>query len=219
MVDDDVFFRRLPAIALSATGTFPHTLEAARQCIRDGIDGDFIECGVGGGAHPALMARACLEAGVKRRIHLFDSFEGIPEAGPRDDETITACVGVGNDRLVTTGVASYTIERVKWNLGTHLELPLDIFEFHAGWFQHTVETVARTINKVAILRVDCDLYSSTMACLPYLYPKLSTGGWYISDDYTLTGAKRATEEYVSGIGEKVTPLKVLNGDGCWYWRR
>jgi hypothetical protein len=220
MVDTDgYFFARLPCIALSAYGTFPHTLEAARQCIRDGIPGDFVECGVGGGAHPALMARACMEAGVKRKIHLFDSFEGIPEAGPRDDESITACVGVGKDRLVTTGVAAYSLERVRSNLVDYLGLDESLFVFHPGWFQKTVSTAARTIESIAILRLDCDLYSSTMACLPSLYPKLAKGGYYISDDYTLTGAKCATEEYMASIAESVTPLKVGDGDGCWYWRR
>ena len=217
MTRDPEFFHRLAPVSLSCWGTFRNTLACVRQAIRDGVPGDLVECGVFAGVHPALMALALTELGVTdRRVHLFDSFAGIPESGPKDDATITSCVGVGQDRLVSTGVSVCTLEQVKANLH-RWGVDESLLIYHPGWFQDTISRAH--LGAIAVLRLDCDLYSSTMACLPHLYPKLSCGGWYISDDYTLTGAKTATDEYLASVGEHPMPLKVIEGDGCHYWQR
>ena len=219
MVTDEQFIGQLTADMLSGHGTLWNTLELAERCIIDHVPGDFVECGVYRGVHPAIMAYACAKHGATdRKVHLFDSFEGIPESGPKDDYTITGCIGVGRDLLVSVGHSVCSVDDVKrymrqWGVDQSLLV------FHPGWFQKVVETTARTIDAIALLRLDCDLYSSTMACLPHLYPKLSKGGYYISDDYTLTGAKTATEEYLSSIDERPLIWPIKDGIGAHYWRR
>jgi hypothetical protein len=165
------------------------------------------------------MAFACMKHGVTdRRVHLFDSFRGIPESGPRDDYTITECIGVGQDRLLPVGHSVCSVEEVLVRM-CNWRIDPSLLVFHPGWFQQTVEPVVATMGPIAMLRLDCDLYTSTMACLPHLYPKLSRGGFYISDDYTLTGAKVATDEYLAGIGERPEIVTVPDGIGAHYWRR
>jgi O-methyltransferase len=146
--------------------------------------------------------------------HLFDSFEGIPEAGPNDDETITGCIGVGQDRLVSTGISSCSVEQVKahmneWGIDPHR------LEYHVGWFQDTVP-VAK-INKIAILRLDGDLYSSTKVCLDHLYHLVSPGGYIIFDDYPLTGCRKAVDEYLQALLLTVEVISTGVDENPVYW--
>jgi O-methyltransferase len=217
LVTDAQFIGQLTSDMLSGHGTLWNTLELAERCIVDNVPGDFVECGVYRGVHPAVMAYACQKHGVtNRRVHLFDSFAGIPESGPRDDETITGCIH-GGDRLVSVGHSVCSVEDVQRRM-RQWGVDASLLVYHKGWFQQTVKPAAAMIDAIAILRLDCDLYTSTMACLPSLYPKLSRGGYYISDDYTLTGAKLATDEYLTEIGERPEVVMIQEGIGAHYWR-
>ncbi|MBC8166364.1 MAG: macrocin O-methyltransferase, partial [Bryobacteraceae bacterium] len=66
--------------------------------------------------------------------------------------------------------------------------------FLKGFFSDTLP--GAPIERLSILRVDADLYSSTMDVLKILYPKLSPGGYAVFDDYSnLPDCQRAIEEY------------------------
>lgn len=62
-----------------------------------------------------------------------------------------------------------------------------------GWFQDTLPSAP--IKHLAVLRLDGDMYGSTMEALNALYPKLSIGGYLIIDDYGLEGCKKAIHDY------------------------
>jgi O-methyltransferase len=63
-----------------------------------------------------------------------------------------------------------------------------------GWFKDTLPSAP--IEKLAILRLDGDMYSPTMASLVNLYPKLSRGGYIIIDDYGSTEpCHKATDDF------------------------
>ena len=65
---------------------YGHTYDMAERVLRGGVPGDLVECGVFAGAQVAVMAEAVVDTGqTDRTVHAFDSFEGIPEAGPQDD--------------------------------------------------------------------------------------------------------------------------------------
>jgi hypothetical protein len=172
------------------------------MCIEEEIAGDFIECGVFAGSLAAAMALACMDAGIRdRKVHLFDSFAGIPKAGPLDND-IRPLVGSSN-ALESSGVSLCTLEAVQeymriWKIDESLLV------YHPGWFQDTVPYFE--IAAIAILRLDGDLYDSTKICLQHLYPRLSSGGWCIADDYKLDGCRVAIEQEI-GI------------QGPMYWRK
>src|SRR5205085_12029434 len=65
--------------------------------------------------------------------------------------------------------------------------------FLKGWFKDTLPTAP--IDTLAILRLDGDMYSSTMDALVHLYPKLSKGGFCIIDDYGLPACRQAVHAY------------------------
>src|SRR4030095_16171801 len=68
-------------------------------------------------------------------------------------------------------------------------------EFVEGYFENTLPHIR--VNRLSVLRLDADFYSSTMDVLTHLYPKLSPGGYVIIDDYGLPicDCKKAVDEY------------------------
>ncbi len=206
--------------ALSFPVTVINSYTLAKQCIDNDIEGDFVECGVFAGTQIAAMALANQQTGMKKKIHLFDSFIGIPQAGPNDDETITSCIGKGKGdgkgSLVTTGISVCSVKAVQghmreWGINSNQLL------YHVGWFQDVVPLAAKKIKKIAILRLDGDLYESTKVCLLYLHPLVSKSGYVIIDDYALTGCRKALDEYhlQIGINPKITTIEG-GGGPVWY---
>ena len=85
------------------------------------------------------------------------------------------------------------VDQVKANFRRYGLLD-DQVKFLVGWFKDTLPK--SPVEKLAILRVDADMYESTTEALQYLYPKLSIGGYCIIDDYgAVAGCKRAVEDF------------------------
>jgi O-methyltransferase len=88
---------------------------------------------------------------------------------------------------------SASLEEVRDNFSRYGLLD-DQVNFLQGFFSTTLRTAP--IARLAILRVDADLYESTMDVLESLYPKLSPGGYAIFDDYqNLSDCRRAIDQY------------------------
>ncbi len=89
-------------------------------------------------------------------------------------------------------------------------------EFLPGWFEDTLPTCP--VERLAVLRIDGDLYESNWACMTFLYPKVSPGGFVILDDYFIwPGARAAIDDYraAHGITE---PIERIDGPSG-FWRR
>jgi O-methyltransferase len=193
----------LAPAALSYKWTLADSYRCAKQLIEERIEGDFVECGVYAGAQCAAMAKAIIEEPEwdGRRIHLFDSFSGIPAAGPEDLEYLKA----GH----MAGLSACSLEQVKANMAAW-GIPSKMLVYHPGMFEGTVPRSIRigTVGpKIALLRLDGDLYRSTKVCIENLYPLLSQGGICIADDYALSGCRLAVDEFMQG---NFSPI---------YWRK
>lgn len=175
------------AAALTSRETLVATFDLARNCIERNIAGDFVECGVFGGVQCAMMARAIMLAGGSRRVHLFDSFAGIPEPGPHDHE-INTRVGYETFRDQTT----CSMEDVQRNM-RQWGIPDELLVYHPGLFADTLSALDPHFP-IALLRMDGDLYESTKTCIEYLLPDVMIGGWIVVDDWGLSGARKAAEE-------------------------
>ena len=86
---------------------------------------------------------------------------------------------------------------------------------HKGWFQDTVPRINVKIDKIALLRLDGDLYESTYIGLKYFYPKLVRNGFLILDDWCLEGARNAVQDYFDDNNIKLHKNRV-DGTVC-YW--
>ena len=201
--------------ALSRPETVQNSYLLAKICCQENIEGDFVECGVFAGTQIAVMALANQQFGKKKILHLFDSFEGIPQAGPNDDETITSCIGEGDGSLVSTGVSVCSVKQVEQHM-KEWSIDANTLRYYKGWFQDTVPKAK--IKSISILRLDGDLYESTKVCLEHFHPLVSENGYVIIDDYALTGCRKAVNEYHKEINISPKIITVIGGGGPVYYR-
>lgn len=211
-------------VAFSTRQTVYSTYQMSLKCIDDNISGDFVECGVAAGTQVAAMAYACQQRASDKKVHLYDSFEGIPLAGPNDTQQpgvgeITHDVSVDLDKLlVSSGITVCSLEDVQLNM-FRWAIDADRLEYHKGWFQHVLPRSEQVPDKICFLRLDGDLYESTRVCLEYLYPKVVKGGYVVIDDYSsLDGCRKAVHEYLDKHNLKPQIIKVPGGQGPVYWQ-
>lgn len=148
--------------------------ELAEIVIKNKIPGDFIETGVWRGGATIFM-RAILKAyNIKdKNVWVADSFEGLPSPNP-------ALYSADKEDLhYTHPELSVSLEQVQENFKKY-DLLDDQVKFLKGWFKDTLPTAP--IEQLSLLRLDGDMYESTIDSLNALYPKLSQGGYVIFDD-------------------------------------
>jgi O-methyltransferase len=180
--------------------------------------GVYVECGVAAGAQVIAMAYGA----PNKTIYAFDSFQGIPLPSCMDDqypgirmisdEERRLLPGPGEQLLETTGATSVSLEDFKNHclisgVGTRNIKPV------RGWFEETVINFSR--EKIAILRLDGDLYNSTAVCLKHLYPKVIDGGMVIIDDYQLRGCRMAVQDFLEDHPQ--IPALTITPDGIAYF--
>jgi O-methyltransferase len=180
------------------------------QALADRVPGDLIETGVWRGGATAFM-RAILKAhGVKDRVvWVADSFEGLP---PPDAEVHPEDAG---DKHHTLSWLAVSEDDVKETFRRYDLLDGQV-RFLKGWFKDTLP--GAPIERLAVMRLDGDMYGSTMDALTSLYPKLSVGGYVILDDWeVIPTCRKAIDDFraANGITEPVMPVDGNAG----YWRR
>jgi hypothetical protein len=180
----------------------------ARAVENRGIAGSVVECGVWRGGCAGVAAAALRRTGSRRRIHLFDSFQGLPEPGKLDGALAARYSdGKSEGRLVATGKCVATVADVEDLFFGRLAIDRESVSFHVGWFQESVPRDHEAVGPISLLRLDGDWYDSTKVCLKYLYPHVVRGGFVILDDYgQWEGCRRAFEEYRES--EKLAPVEL-----------
>jgi O-methyltransferase len=89
-------------------------------------------------------------------------------------------------------------------------------QFLKGWFKDTLPQAP--IERLAVARLDGDMYESTMTAIEALYPKVQPGGFVIVDDYgAVPACKRAIEDYRARFGI-TEPIETIDWTGV-YWRK
>ncbi len=184
--------------------------ELMRHAIGDQVPGDFVETGAWrGGA--CIYMRAVLKAfGIAdRKVWVADSFAGLPrpdpERYPRQDQ---------GDLHHTFKELAVSLETVQENFRKYDLLDEQVM-FLKGWFKDTLP--GAPIDRIAILRLDGDMYASTMDALQALGHKVSPGGFIIVDDFgAVEGCRRAIADYRVELGINA-PMHDIDGIGS-YWR-
>lgn len=196
-----------PLIAYTMVGH--QRLDNVQACfedvLRNGVPGDLIETGAWRGGTTIFM-RALLKAyGVKdRKVWVADSFEGLPVPKSSDD---------GSD-LSQVQYLKVSLEKVKSNFAKFGLLDEQVV-FLKGWFCDTLPNAP--IQNLSILRLDGDLYSSTIDSLQNLYHKVSKGGYVIVDDYySWPSCRTAVTDFL--VKNSLKPeIKAIDWTGA-YWK-
>ncbi|PRW61401.1 macrocin O-methyltransferase [Chlorella sorokiniana] len=196
-----------PAYGVSMIGQL--RMDNLRTLLEDvlakGVLGSFVECGVWrGGA--SIFAKAVFTAhGAARDVHLVDSFQGLPP--------------------------NTTTEDVQdWSQADYLRVPQPEVQgnferfnlldkrvhFHKGYFRYALPTWrAQDKSPIAVLRLDGDMYESTMDELYNLWDAVSPGGYVIIDDWSVIACRKAITEFFSrnNLNYKITQI---DDNGAWF---
>ena len=190
----------------------PRKLDTLRycteQCLKNNIPGDLIETGVWRGGATIYLA-GILKAYEEhaRKVFVADSFEGLP---PPDPDKYPLDKG---DTHYTRDDLAVSMEEVKENF-ERFSLLSDNVRFVKGFFEESLKTA--DIDRLSILRLDGDMYGSTMTVLEQLYHKLEVGGYLILDDWLLTGAREALMDYRTLVGIKEDMYQDYSGV---FWKK
>ena len=174
------------------------------DALRNGVPGDLIETGTWRGGASIFMRAVLAAHGVTdRTVWVADSFEGLPP--PVDDND-------GWDHS-DEEILKVSLEQVRTNFA-RFDLLDDQVHFLEGWFSDTLPKAP--IERLAVLRLDGDLYSSTMDALQALYDKMSPGGYVIADDYhSWPPSGRAVDEFLKERG--ISPeIETIDWAGAYF---
>lgn len=189
-------------------------LTSLQQCVEtvlaDDIPGDLVECGVWRGGACILMRAVLAAYGDETRcVWLADSFAGLPRP---DTANYKADKGLRLDLF--SGILGVSEAEVKANFERYGLLD-DRVRFLPGWFKDTLP--GAPIERISVLRLDGDLYESTIQALDALYPRLSPGGFCIVDDYSIPACRQAVAEYRADHG---IDAEIIDIDGTGsFWRK
>lgn len=198
-----------PVLAHSMAGNkrLLNIQELAEDVINKNIPGDFIETGVWRGGSCIFMNAILRAYGITdRNVYVCDSFQGLPP--PKDHEYPVD----RGDTHHTAPFLAVSLEQVQENFAGY-DLLTDQVKFVKGWFSDTLPVL--DVEKLALLRLDGDMYESTIVALENLYPKLSVGGYVIVDDYGLPNCRRALSDYREFHGITDEYISIDNSSVYW----
>ncbi|MEL7274060.1 MAG: TylF/MycF/NovP-related O-methyltransferase [Pseudomonadota bacterium] len=192
------------------TMTSPERMFAVWQAVEHlsstNVEGDIVECGVWRGGSSMMAACGLLHhKDETRQIWLYDTYEGMPDADERDRMAITGQsaneILAGQERSEDNPYwAIAQIDTVRQNMA-EIGFPAARTRLIKGMVESTIPE--QSPDKIALLRLDTDWYSSTYHELVHLWPKLQKGGIIIIDDYGFwQGARRAVEDYFSSRSDR-----------------
>jgi len=170
------------------------------ECVKNNVEGDYIECGVWRGGAVIFASKVFESLGENRKIYVADSFKGLPKPNP-----VKYPVDA-NDIHYTIPELSVSLKDVKNNFEMFGDISENII-FLEGWFKDTLPKT--DIDKLCVLRMDGDMYESTMDILTNLYHKLSIGGFCIIDDYGHITCRKAVEDFRNQHGI-VDEIKIID---------
>jgi hypothetical protein len=198
-----------PAVAHTMIGVARmNTLRKLTELVlSENIPGDLIETGVWRGGACILM-RGVLKAygDTERKVFVADSFEGLPAPSHPVDAGL---------RLHEVKFLAVSQEEVVNNFRIYGLLDEQVV-FVKGWFKDTLSKLAA--DRLALVRLDGDMYESTMQAIEALYPRLSIGGFLIVDDYgAFPQCKHAIDDYRER--HAIDELIVRDRGGSIYWQK
>jgi len=154
------------------------------------VDGDIAEVGCYKGGSAKLIC----EVKGDKSLHVFDTFEGLPN--PTDND---------NTDIHHKGQYAASLEYVEDYLKYYNNVYL-----YKGLFPSTSEPIKD--KKFSFVHLDVDLYEATKASIEFFYPRMNKGGIMISHDYIDTpGVRKAFDDF---FGDKPEPIIEMSGSQC-----
>jgi len=189
----------------SRTMTSIYRIDALRQAVEyieaNSIPGDIVECGVWRGGSMMAVGLTLLRLRARRSLWLFDTFSGMPPPGPEDKDFRgqSAAELMAAQNPDTSHVwARSSLDDVKAAM-IEIGYQQDLVRYVVGPVESTIPGCLP--DKIALLRLDTDWFTSTYHELLHLWPRLVPNGVMIIDDYGYwAGARKAVDQYFREVG-------------------
>jgi O-methyltransferase len=156
-----------------------------------GIPGDVVELGCNVGTTALYIRRLLNMVETGKEFHVYDSFEGLPDANEHD----------GNPPRLNKGNLAKEKSAFEQSFkDAGLEFPI----IHKGFFGELLDE--NYPQKICFAFFDGDLFSSILDSFCKVYHKMSKGGIIIVHDYEgaeLPGVKKACDYFLADKPEKV----------------
>lgn len=160
------------------------TLSLVEKCVKSGLEGDIIECGVYMGGSSILIAKKLVDLGSKKKLYALDTFEGHPYDDESDmpeelkneiylNTSPKKCKGKLND---------VNLDEIKKHF---FEENLDNTIFLKGLFEDSFKKISD--KKFCFAHVDADIYLSIKQCIEFLKDRMVSNGIILFDDYNSPG--------------------------------
>lgn len=159
------------------------------------LPGDIAECGVYKGATAWFICTFIQEHGLKKAVHVFDSFEGLSTPEKEDGKYWVAGNLATNEAVCRNNLAAF-----------------NFVKYYKGWIPERFAEVEST--QFCFVHIDVDLYQPTFDALSFFYERMNIGGLIICDDYgfsTCPGAKKAMDDFFANKPEAVIMLTTGQG--------
>lgn len=165
------------------------------------VAGNIAECGVFQGATIIPMARWLQDTASDKHIFGCDSFAGF-------DDSIAPDLALGGAHTEQRRVAGFSRTSL-----AYVSNKLQDFDVAAtvslipGYFADTLDQLAD--QQFAFVHLDCDIYQSYLDCLAFFYPRLSSGGIILLDEYddpSWPGCNKAVDEFLADKPEQLEQL-------------
>lgn len=208
--DDRQYGKVMMPMAHTSTGRarLDHLQSAIETIVRERVPGDAIETGVWRGGAVIFMRGALDAFGQDHRtVWAADSFMGLPEPDEKYEHDRGALWHTRPELAVSLEQVQDHCRRYGMTSG---------IQFLKGWFSETLPEAP--LERLAILRLDGDMYGSTMDALTALYDKVQDGGYVIVDDYLgVSACRHAVTDFreARGITE---PIEAVDWT-CAFWRK
>ena len=153
------------------------------------IEGEIAEIG----SYMGGSAKLICEAKEEKSLHLFDTFEGLPDLSQWD-----------NPSQFQKGNFNSSIKFVE----NYLKKYSNVF-LYKGLFPDTASTISN--KKFSLVHIDVDLFEATRDSIEFFYPKMNKGGIIISHDYDEPGVRKAFDDFFI---DKPEPIIEMSGCQC-----
>jgi hypothetical protein len=169
------------------------------------IPGDVIECGAYRGATSLLVALLGRLGGVDQRVHMCDTFAGMPAVSGYD-------LGRRHGEFRPPPDQVHLILQQAEALGVS-----DRVQIHHGLFAATLAELAARHPRFALVHIDANIYQGTLDACRWTIPCVARGGAVVFDDYNGVcdlGARLAIDEYLAGQCRRVKPVPLTASSAC-----
>jgi len=187
--------------------TMKITLDLLEKCIKEGLDGDVIECGVYKGGSSLQIANKLKSLESKKILYALDTFEGHPydDAEDMPKELVDKVYQKKEPKKARGFLNDVDLNEIKNHFAKE---NLDNTVFLKGLFKDSFKKISD--KKFCFAHIDADYYLSVKQCIEFLKKRIVPNGIIVFDDYDvedLPGCTKAVDELLGRESLSILPDK------------